>query len=177
MINTEYCFVPDDIAGYFITADPAHKEQNDILADLFNNHNDLIAPNYRNDFMHFKKSVSDIMILSEADNETFDEVQFIMWEVRESGMMPYEESYNYFSAYFKLIKLQLMYSGIECRKIKLRTLLRDFGYKRRTAELVNKINSALEALGLLTYLKNREQCHIGYVDIDDMIMIRLMDGE
>lgn len=173
MICTEYKFVPEDIAGFFITSDLTHKEQSDILTDIFEKHNDSIASAYRNDFLLFKKNISDIMILCESDNETFDEVRFIMWEIGGGDITPYEEDYDVFSAYFKLIKLQLMYSGINCKKIKLRTLLKDFGYKRRTAELVDKMNKAFDALGLVTYLKNREPCDVGQIDIDDMIVIRL----
>ena len=69
--------------------------------------------------------------------------------------------------------MQLTYSGISYRKIKLRNLLRDFNYKRRTAALMNRMNLALNALGLETYLRGYEKCDIRDAGLDDMIMIRL----
>ncbi len=173
MIYTKYKFTPRDIAGYFISADLPHKRQNEALKDLFENYNSSIVYPYRNDFFLLKKTVDDLMIKYESDNETLDEVQVIMWEMGERFLMLDEGNYDRLVAYFKLIKLQLVYSGIGCRRMKLRTLLKDLGYRRRTSDLVNKISRTLAALGLTPYLKNRKQCIIGQVKLDDMIIIRL----
>lgn len=177
MIYTKYKFIPKDIAGYFINADFTHTKQNEVLTDIFENHNNSVVFPYRNDFLLLKRTVDDLMIKYESDNETLDEVQVIMWEMGECGLMLDEGNYDRLGAYFKLIKLQLMYSGITCKKIKLRTLLKDFGYKRRTADLVSRINRAFSALGLVTYLKKRKQCNIGQVKLDDMIIIRLCEDK
>lgn len=175
MIFTKYKFIPKDIAGYFISADLTHKQQNEILTDIFENHNSSIVFPYRNDFGLLRRTVADLIIKYELDNATIDEVQVIMWEMGEYGSILDKENYDRLGAYFKLIKLQLMYSDISFKKIKLRTLLKDFGYKRRTADLVSRINRAFSALGLVTYLKNRNQCNIGQVKLDDMIIIRLCE--
>jgi len=177
MTYTKYKFTPKDIAGYFISADFPHKRQNEVLIDIFQNHSDSVVFPYRNDFLLLKRTVSDMTIKYESDNETLDEVQIILWEMGKSGLMLDEGNYDRLGAYFKLIKLQLMYSDISCKRIKLRTLLKDFGYKRRTAALVGRINRSFSVLGLVTYLKNRKQCNIGQVKLDDMIVIRLCEDQ
>lgn len=52
-------------------------------------------------------------------------------------------------------------------------LLRDFGYKKRTASLMCHINRTINMLGLKTYLRYYEECDISDAGLDDMIMIRL----
>jgi len=119
-----------------------------------------------------KRSVSDLLIVYGLSNEEYSEAELIMNEIGSMDLYEPDNEY-FFGAYFKLIKLQLLYSGISYRKIKLKNLLRDFGYKRRTPELVTNINNVLYTLGLRTYLKGYEPCSIADVSIHDMIIIRL----
>lgn len=71
----------------------------------------------------------------------------------------------------KIIKLNLMYTPrIDHKKIKLRTLLKEFGYERRSAKFVDSVNRTLKNLGLETYLKKYKKCDI---KINDVIIIRL----
>ena len=84
---------------------------------------------------------------------------------------------NYIEAYFRLTKLKLSYvEGCDYIRLKLRTLLKNFGYKRRTEKLVLSINRSLEKLKLECSLKRREKCNIGEIDLDDMIIIRLKEN-
>lgn len=77
-------------------------------------------------------------------------------------------------SYFKIIKLEFMYvPKKDYSKIKLRRLLKMFGYKRRSAQLVDSIKRTLGALKLKTYLRGYVPCDIAEIGIDDMVMIRL----
>jgi len=58
-------------------------------------------------------------------------------------------------------------------KIKLRRLLNVFGYKRRSAQLVDGIHRTLGALKLKTYLRGYTPCDVADIGIDRMVMIRL----
>lgn len=168
-----YKFTPADIALYFLMDDLPHSKQKDIIRDLFDNCNDLIEKPFCEDLPKFKSQISDLMISWESDDETLDEVELIK---NELGIAENDESdllSDYFGAYFKLIKLQLLYSGANYRKIKLRTLIKDFGYQRRTVALMDNINSMLIALGLTPYLKNHTPCELSSVKLDDMIILRL----
>lgn len=114
----------------------------------------------------------DLLNLYELDDREYHEAERILLEISQKGTDSEIET-DCFGAYFKLIWMQLTYSGISYRKIKLRNLLRDFNYKRRTAALMNRMNLALNALGLKTYLRGYEKCDIRDAGLDDMIMIRL----
>lgn len=170
MVYTKYKFTPVDLANYIFTEDLSHHRTNEVIWDLFKNFNKLIVYPFCNDYMNFKKAISEQLNLWELNDKEYTEAELIMYEINSSIFNEYDA--DYFSMYFKLIKLQLMYS-VNFRKIKLRNLLRDFGYKRRTSELMTSMNRTLNNLGLETYLKNYERCNICDIAIDDMIIIRL----
>lgn len=173
MVYTKYKFTPPDIAIYLLLSDFPYKKRNEIIEDLFKNHNDSIVLPYRSDFLQLRSAVTDLIIRWDSDPETMNEAEMILQELNESA--PSENGYepDCFGTYFKIIKLKLMYSEVPYRKIKLRTLLKDFGYKRRTPELIKSINNALNALELVPYLKGYNDCDLYNIKLDDMIMIRL----
>lgn len=170
MIYTKYKFTPVDLANYIFTEDLSHHRTNEVIWNLFKNFNMLIVYPFRNDYMKFKKAILEQLNLWELNDKEYTEAELIMYEINNNIFSEYDA--DYFSMYFKLIKLQLMYR-VNYKKIKLRNLLRDFGYKRRTSELMISMNRILDALGLKTYLKNYELCNICDIGLDDMIIIRL----
>lgn len=171
---TKYMLTPNDIAVYLFLANVSHKRENEILSDLFENHNQSIVKEYRKDYLKLKQCVMNLLNIYELDDASYTEAELILMETENASLYSYEES-DCFSAYFKLIRLQLMYSGITYHKIKLRNLLRDFGYKKRSSALVNNIQKAIDNLNLETYLRGHVPCKICSADLDDVIVIRLMD--
>lgn len=171
-VYTKYKYTPWDIAVYSAWENLSCRRQTEVIKDLFSNFNSDIVYPYRENYLMFKNSIADLLIVYGLSNEEYSEAELIMNEIGSMDLYEPDNEY-FFGAYFKLIKLQLLYSGISYRKIKLKNLLRDFGYKRRTPELVTNINNALFTLGLRTYLKGYEPCSIADVSIHDMIIIRL----
>ena len=70
----------------------------------------------------------------------------------------------------------MRYSGIAYRKVKLRKLLRDFGYKRRSEKLTSRIQQAIDKLELKIYLRGYVPCSIDAISLEDVIVIRLGEG-
>lgn len=79
-------------------------------------------------------------------------------------------------SFFKVIKLRLVYNE-ECEfvRIKLRTVLKEFGYKRRSDKLMSEIQLILDTLELDTFLKGYVGCELKEIDLDDFMMIRLQN--
>lgn len=79
-------------------------------------------------------------------------------------------------SFFRIIKLKLLYcEDISYVKLKLRTLLGEFNYKRRHPKFVEKLKKSMKALGLVTYLRGFELCDISEINIDDMVIIRMRE--
>lgn len=171
MTYIKYLFTPHDLAMFIRIEDLTHSRQAEILTDIFNGHNAEIVYPFRENYTLFRRTVNDFLIKYDTDYDDLDEAQMIMDEVNGSST-EITSAPDYFGAYFKLIKLRLMYTADYC-KIKMSTLLSNFGYQRRSAQLVTRIKRAMSKLEIIPQTRGYEECDIGNVDIHAMIMFRL----
>lgn len=170
MSVSKYKFLPDDVALLFMISDLPVAKEKEIIDDLFHKHNSEIAASYRKDFDSFRKTVYDIVAASEIEYAEYNEMQMIL---DEFGVSRGEEvTDDIFGSYFRLIKLQLMYT-VSYRKIKLRTLLKEFGYKRRSSVLNASLKNAVNALRIKTYIRNHEPCDLAEINLDQIVVMRL----
>ena len=107
------------------------------------------------------------------EDHDYAEAELIIHELNLS--IPSWAENDDFTSYFKFTRLSLLYSGIEYRRLKLRTLLKVFGYRRRSEQLMQKIHAAMDSLQLQAYLKGHVPCDLSEIQIDQMVMIRLMN--
>ena len=59
-------------------------------------------------------------------------------------------------------------------RMKLRTLMRDHGYKRRTSKLNTYLKMCMYFYHIETYIRGGERCNIEEIDLDDMITFRVL---
>ena len=152
MVHSKYKFTPQDIAVYLLVADLPRFREDEIIADLFQAYNNDIVYDYRNDLLKLRRHVYEKMILLEMNDEEYEEAQLIMREFQIEKSESHPDYYH---------------------RIKLRTLLKDFGYKRRSAALMESINRTMQALHLQAYLKQYEPCDLAEIPIDQMVVIRI----
>lgn len=174
---SKYLYTPSDIALFFSFSDFSLSDEKLIRDDLWEKRNEVIEVKFRDNKYKWIKTINQ-MQLKYGDEVFITEVQVINKVLQELGRS-YEitqglEDSCCIEAFFRFVKLRLIY-GRKCDfvRLKLRTLLKDFGYKRRTNALVINIKETMEALQLDCFLKGYEKCDIGLIDLDDMIIIRL----
>lgn len=174
---SKYLFTPQDLALFFSVSDFTISYEKQTRDAIWEERNKILAPQYRNEKYRFIKEIERIRIQYE-DDSFYSELQVINKVLEEIGST-YEISEDvvddqYVEAFFRYVKLRLSYSeDVSYVKLKLRTLIKKFGYKRRTLALVDNIKRCLKALSLETYLRNYEKCDVNEINLDDMIMIRL----
>ena len=148
-------------------------EQNRIIEDFFQAHNSELASVYREDLSLLRKEINNIKICNTAIDDELDEVAVILNELKvKYKFAPQKEEYL-FADYFKMLKLQLLYSGITYKKVKLRTILTKFGYKKRTEQVRKDLVNAIKKLGLHPYLSKMAECEITKIPLDSIISFRL----
>lgn len=115
-----------------------------------------------------------IQVIVDKDLATFEKMVDNELEKLDEGDSTINEQQEALWTYFKVIKLRLLYQQ-ECPfvRLKLRTILKEFKYKRRSEKLMNEIQEILNQLQLETYLKGYITCSVKEIDLDDYIMIRL----
>jgi hypothetical protein len=177
----KYLYTPYDVAVFFLTADFKQSKERTVLRDLWENEKDSIAAFYREDEKLWRKHVYNELSkidgsLCDAD---MDELDLLLqdtghsWSMRDEADVSIEEQ-GVIESYFKIVRLNLTYvDGKNYHKIKLRRLLQQFGYQRRSAQLVQYMEETLRELSLTTYLGGKRFCRVSEVKIDDMVMIRL----
>lgn len=175
MRYTKYLFTPHDLARFIQLEDFSVKRENEVLKDLFNNHNPSILFPFREDFLMFHKSITNLVNEYSLEYDELDEAQMIMDEVNGCSTEVVSAP-DYYGAYFKLIKLRLLYKADYC-KIKMSTLLSNFRYQRRSAQLVTRIKRAMNKLGIIPQTRGYEVCDIADVTLDTMIMFRLATSD
>ena len=168
-----FLYTPNDIAVFLLKADFTLSDENDVIHDLWKN-GVHIAKKYKKDEALFKRHIRAELASYTQGDET-DELELIMRDVDASFTIrnpEYEQDYIF--QYFKVICLELMYIyGKDYHKIKLRHLLRQFGYKRRSPQIMDHIKRAIKTLSLVIYLARYVRCEIDNIGIDEMVIIRL----
>ena len=169
----KYKFTPLDFYNYILLYDLRISEQNRIIEDFFKAHNSELASTYRKDLSLLRKEINNIKICNTAIDGELDEVAVILNELKvKYKFAPQKEDYL-FADYFKMLKLQLLYSGITYKKVKLRTILTKFGYKKRTEQVRKDLVNAINNLRLHPYLSKRAECEITKIPLDSIISFRL----
>ena len=168
-----YFYTPNDIAVFLLKANFPLKFEQAILTNLWEEQNH-IANKFKHDKFAFMRAVQ-LEIASYIFKNEIDELDLILRDVEPNYVLlnPCYE-HDIILRFFKIIQLELFYiPNKDYYKIKLRRLLKRFGYKRRSSSLIQHITQTLTVLSLTPYLRGYASCDIATIDIDTMVMIRL----
>jgi len=114
-----------------------------------------------------------------ADKKNLDaEFPIIQRDIQAvNGKVADEEFVSDFSQldlFFKSVRIMIITGQREnCVKIKLRTMLKRYGCKRRSQKLLEYFYECMDVYHLKTYLKGGKPCDISKVKLDDMIIFRI----
>ena len=171
----KYLYTPYDIAVFFLVSDFKQSHERVVLHDIWENGKDSIAAKYRKDEVLFRRRAYFELSKFDGSLDDLDELNILMHDTDHSLCIDGTiDEQGIIESYFKIVKLGLTYiPNKDYSKIKLRRLLKGFGYKRRSAQLVGGIRRTLDALKLKTYLRDYIPCDISEIGMDDMVMIRL----
>lgn len=76
--------------------------------------------------------------------------------------------------FFKVLRLRILYlNEKKFVKMKLRSLMKEYGYKRRSDKFMQYIRDCLMFYHIQTYVKGGVLCDICEVNIDEMIVFRV----
>ena len=169
----KYKFTPLDFYNYILLYDLRFSEQNRIIEDFFRFHNSELTSAYRNNLKLLRKEINNIKICNTAIDGELNEVAIILNELKVKYKFGPQKDDYLFADYFKMVKMQLLYSGITYKKVKLKTLLQIFGYKRRSEQIKKDIINSITALQLTVYHGKCKLHTIDKIKLDTMLSIKL----
>ncbi len=148
-----------DIAVFLATIDLPYLDERDMIQRL---HFDL----------NTQESLTDFMIKVDEQIELLD-----TQVVKEMSQMKIELISCHFEKdmahYLKVMKLRMQYTEADYVKIKLRTLLKQLGYKRRSDKLVSELIEMFHELGLVVFKKGGILAELSELPLDEFMTIRL----
>lgn len=171
----KYLCTAFDVAVYIKTANLPIKQEYAILDSMWERREELIAEKYKTEKKQFINLIRNEINKLDGSLDCVDEINYILREMGSKYLLCDQEfEQDVITSYFKVIKLQLILTpGKNYCRIKLRTIIRSFGYKRRTASLVEYMNRTINALGLMIYVRGRVHCSISDISLDQVIIVRL----
>lgn len=80
--------------------------------------------------------------------------------------------------YFKEVRFRLrFFAAFGYVRIKLRTLLKQYGYRRRSAKLLEHLEQCMAFYQLQPYLRGGVPCKLSEISVDEMVVFRLSEEE
>ena len=80
--------------------------------------------------------------------------------------------------YFKGVRFRLrFFSDSGYIRIKFRTLLKEYGYRRRSVKLLEHMEQCMAFYQLRPYLRGSQPCQLSEISVDDMVVFRLREAD
>lgn len=152
-----------DIAVLLSIIDLPYIEERQIIRKLYQ---DL---QYEGSFNEFMLKIDEQ--LEQLDVQVLKEMHELQLQMKENLISCHFE--QDMAHYLKVMKLRLKYTEVDYVKIKLRTLLKKLGYKRRSDKLVAELTEMFQQLGLVIYKKGEILGELSELALDEFMMIRL----
>lgn len=110
------------------------------------------------------------------------EFPIIQRDAADCGAYLSEESFlsdfSDLDLYFKEVRYRLrFFSDCGYVRIKLRTLLKQYGYRRRSAKLLEHLEQCMAFYHLQPYLRGGIPCKLSEISVDEMVVFRLSEEE
>ncbi len=160
-------FNAHDIAVFLSIADLPYLKERELIKRLYE---DLLIHESVSTFI-FKIDEQ----LEQIDSQVMREINEM--ESKRKGQLVSCHFEKDMAHYLKVMKLRIQYTEIHYVKIKLRTLLKQLGYKRRSDKLVMELHEMFQCLDLVLYKKGGVLSDISEFSLDEFMTIRLRSDQ
>lgn len=161
-----------DIAGFLLKKDYQISQERKIVKEIWKNKTD-IPLKYKNNLELFLRDIHYEISKLDMDMVEYDEIVQLYEEFDLLIDLDYNQTDD-LDDFFKNIKLSLIYTqDKDFYQIKMRSLLKKLGYKKRTYKLNENIKKAIENQQLHTYNRRHIKCNISSLKLDDVLIIKL----
>ena len=167
-----------DIAFILQDMELGCREESKILDLIWDNEKAFLSKQYRDskrkfllDIYHWKHYILD----KNAIDEELDIIKK-EWDCSDRILQidQLSDDLSGFDNFFKGCRIKILYGGSNYMRIKLRTLLKRYGYKRRSSLIIQYIKHSLLFYHLEVTLHGGETCDIETVGIDEMLIFRVV---
>lgn len=176
-MTEEQCYSALGIAAIVSCMELGCREESRILDLIWEGETEFLAPQYKENRRKFILDVGQ-WIQYFYDKPIIDK-EYLMIQKDFSfseGNLQEEQVFGdiyAFDLFFKNIRIRILYGGDTCVRVKLRTILREYGYQRRSKVLLEHIKQCLDFYRLEVTLRGRMPCAIENIDLDQILIFRM----
>ena len=165
------------VAYFAVSQEMGSKTQLKFMDELYDKEHEFLHPLYKENKRSF---VSDVLYWTTylTDKEKLDaEFPAIEKDFKALGRRfihdRFMSDYPDFDMFFMIMRLRIVFSEEKKYvRMKLRTLLKNYGYRRRSDAITSHIRDCLMFYHIQPYLRDGVECDIRKISIDDMISFR-----
>lgn len=150
-----------------------------LLQNIHRYDNIYVQPEYRSNQKKFILAVMDKLNYI-SDPETYlSEQSDVEKDMKDYGLINNSKTddteHTFSHLIFKELRIRILYINQKgFSKMKLRTLLSELGYKRRSSSVIGYIYDCLLFYHIETTLKGNVPCSVAEIDIDDIVIFRTL---
>ncbi len=178
----ELYYSPLDMAFILYEMDLGERETAEFILDVWNHEKSFLLEKYRSNKLKF---VLDTYYWSNylADKEIIDgEFSKIQKDAKELGIplseTIYTSDFSNIDTYFKTVRLKILYGkGNKFIRIKRRSLLKLYGYKRISPVLLDYFKMCLEFYQIESYVRGGVKKSIKDIQNNEMITFRVKENQ
>lgn len=175
----ELCYTALDLAAIISSMNLGCQAQADFLDRIWENEKPFIQKEYRDNKRQLILDVS-YWLTYFSDKPAIDaEFPIIQRDVKATGGELETDAYivdaSGLDLFFKSARLRILYGGKKPYvRVKRRTLMGKYGYKRMSSTLVNYFHQCIYFYHLQPYVRDYVECQIEDVGIDEMVIFRVV---
>ena len=173
----ELLYSPSDIAKIIRKCDMGARAGQEFVSAVWEVEKDFIPSVYRRNQRKFILDVMDKLNFLENTDTYQREIPSVNRDLSDLGSKTVITEDKYFmelDTFFKELRLRIVVlDKQDFVRMKLRTMLRKHGYKRRSPQLIRHLHKCLYLYHLETYIRGEVECDIEEISLDDMITFRV----
>lgn len=174
----ELYYTPEVLAYYINIYNFSEQYKIKLIHRIYHFEKAFIHPKYQNNKKLFIKKIldfSDYLYYKEELDEELESIEkdmnFLGNDFKNKYILSKKPPLNFF---FITTRLQLLFNNKKYIRIKLRTLLKNYGYKKKSNKILKHLEKCMYFYHIQAFFNN-EEVDIFEVDIDNMITFRLND--
>lgn len=175
----ELLYHPFYLASIVVDNELSPADTNDLLVKVWNEEKSFLFARHQIDMKQFIKDIMEEVSYLTDNGDLESEFSSVAKEVEYFGGKISEDTEQLYYIASKLIeiRLKMLYlGGQDYVRMKFRTFLNNYGYKRRSAAINAYINQCLYFYHLEIFLKGHEPCTVDGIKLDDMITFRVIEN-
>ena len=171
----EFLYSALDVAAIISSMELGCRDENEMIDSIWNGEKAFLVSEYRN---NKRKFILDVYYWLQYFYEKpilDQECQDMMTSDNTIEPEQYMSDFSNLDLFFKKIRIQILYGkGNDYVRVKLRTLLKHYGYKRRSQLLIQHINRCLYFYHLEITVRGGIPCSIEDATLDQMLIFHVI---